>query len=168
MTYADYIILGVLAFFLIKGLFKGLINQVMSIAGMIAGLILAWKFYPPVSEFGTGAGIPQTVSMTISFILIYAAVVFIAKFLGKTLHKLAKALFLGWINRLAGAVFGFIEGLLLITILLVLVSFTPMNKELDKVREVSPVLTMMQQIAAPFSEKIDLSSPLHTDKLKNI
>ncbi|MBC8276895.1 MAG: CvpA family protein [FCB group bacterium] len=165
MIYVDYIILGVLAFFLIKGLVKGLINQVMSIAGMVAGLILAWKFYPLVSEFGTGMGIPQTVSLTISFILIYAAVVFTAKFLGKILHKLAKALFLGWINRAAGAVFGFVEGLLLITILLILFSFTPMNGELNKLRENSPVLTVMQQIAAPFSEKIDLSKPLNIDDL---
>lgn len=166
MTYVDYIILGGLAFFLVKGYFKGLINQVMSIAGMISGLIIAWKFYPLVSQFGTDLGIPETVSMVISFILIYAAVVFIAKFLGKILHKLAKALFLGWVNRLAGALFGLIEGLLLITILLVLISFTPLNRTMEDLKKDSPVLDFMHRIAAPFSEEIDNSKSLNLDVLQ--
>lgn len=155
MTYLDYILLAVLAVFFVKGIFKGLIRQVMSLAGMIAGLVLAWKFYPVIAVWGVKLGIHQTISMIISFAIIYVLVIVITRLLTKLLDKTIKFLFLGWINRLAGGIFGLAEGLLLIVIILVLVSFTPLEKSVRTFEPTAPVLHFMKKLSAPFASKVE-------------
>lgn len=155
MTYVDYIILGILVLFTIKGLFKGLVHQVMTLVGLIAGLLLAWQFYPVIAGIAMKIGINPLVSSVVAFIAIYIAVVVTARILAELLGKAIKFLLLGWLNKLAGGVFGLIEGLLFITIALVLISSTPLQPQIDKYRAKSPILNYMQEFAAPFSEKIN-------------
>ena len=153
MTYFDYIILGFLVVFLVKGVRQGLIKQVTAIIGLVGGLILAWKFYPLLSEWVVKAGIHPTVSAVISFAVIYIAVAVVVKIFGSALDSAAKKLFLGWVNRAAGAVFGLVEGALIVVIILVLVSFTPLEIKVRKMVPTSPVLKQMKRIAEPFSAR---------------
>lgn len=154
MTYIDYIILIVIAIFVIKGYKQGLIKQVMAFIGMAAGLVIAWKFYPVVSLYGVKFGIPSTISMIISFALVFFVVLVISNLLGKFLHKALEIIFFGWLNRVTGAIFGLIEGVLLIAIIFVLISFTPLREPVLNIEGKAPVVNFMKQIASPFSEKI--------------
>jgi membrane protein required for colicin V production len=154
MTYLDITILAILLGFLIKGIAVGLLKQVFSIMGLVVGLALAWKFCPVVSDFGIRVGIHRTISMIIAFLLIYIIVASIARSLGNFAHKTVEALFLGWINRFVGGIFGLIEGVLFIVIILVLISFTPLNKQIQKMEGRAPVLQQMRKLAKPFSEKL--------------
>ncbi len=153
MTYIDYIILGVLAFFLIKGVRLGLIRQLTAIAGLACGLLLAWKFYPALSKYVASVGIHSTVSAVISFAVIYIVVAMVARALGGALNKAAKKLFLGGVNRILGGIFGLLEGALVVLLILVLVSFTPIESKLRSMASSAPVLQQMKRIAEPFSAK---------------
>ncbi len=165
MTYIDYTIIAILGLFLIKGFFRGFINQVMSIIGLAAGLFIAWKFYPFVSSFGVNIGIHPTVSMVISFILIYTIVAVITRTLGKLIDQVVKKLFLGGLNKIAGAAFGLIEGTLIIAIILILLSLTPLEAKLQKMRQNAPMLDLMQQLAKPFSAKITDAKTINPHKI---
>ena len=87
MTYVDYIILGILVLFTIKGLFKGLVHQVMTLVGLIAGLLLAWQFYPVIAGIAMKIGINPLVSSVVAFIAIYIAVVVTARILAELSDK---------------------------------------------------------------------------------
>ena len=153
LSYPDYIIIAVLIGFFVKGLFKGLIRQIMALIGMLTGWFLAWKFYPFVAAIGVKIGIPQTVSMIIAFAAIYAVVIIVTHLLTKIMDKTVKFLFLGWANRIFGGLFGLAEGVLLVIIILVLISFTPIDKALENSYPHAPVMTFMKKLSAPFSKK---------------
>ena len=154
MTYIDYIILIVIVLFIIKGYKQGLVKQVMAFIGMAAGLVIAWRFYPVVSLYGVKLGIPSTISMILSFIIIFCAVMAASNLLAKFLHKVLEIVFFGWLNRLTGAVFGLVEGVLLVAIIFVLISFTPLRESVLNIEGKAPVVDIMKKIASPFSEKI--------------
>ena len=153
MVIFDYIILALLAGFLLKGIFKGLIRQVLALGGMIAGVLLAWQFAPVVSALGIELGIPSTASMIIAFVLIYAAAAYTAKLLTSVLEKIFKVLLLNWLNRLAGGVFGLLEGILLVVIILIILSFTPLERSIQSSLPRAPVLKMMKELTEPFTRK---------------
>lgn len=153
LSYPDYIIISVLIGFFVKGLFKGLIRQIMALIGMITGWFIAWQFYPFVAAIGIKIGIHQTVSMIIAFAAIYAVVIIVTRILTKIMDKTIKFLFLGWANRISGGLFGLAEGMLLVIIILVLISFTPIDKALQNSYPDAPVMTFMKKLSTPFSKK---------------
>jgi len=111
----DVVILLFLAGFVFYGLFFGLIKMVGYLAGMIVGAWVASHFYLVFYEwfkwlfFGH-----ENVGKVISFILVLTIVsrlVGIAFYLIEKIFNLLSTIpFLKSINKLAGAIFGFVEG----------------------------------------------------------
>ncbi len=89
------------------GLWIGLIKAALSLAGLVVGVILAGRFYLPLSE--QLSFIPQAgVAKIVAFAIILIGVMVIAFVLAKLLKWAASMMMLGWVNRLGGAVFGFL------------------------------------------------------------
>jgi membrane protein required for colicin V production len=103
---AIYLILSV-----IGGAMQGLIRSVLSLLGMIIGVVLAANFYEKLATI-FGFIHNQTVANVISFVLIVGAVVIIAAIVGSALRSVIKAIHLGWVDGLGGAVFGLAMGVI--------------------------------------------------------
>ena len=117
MNWLDIVILVVVVIGIFLGLRIGIIKGVLSLAGLIIGIILAGRFYIPLSERLTF--IPQTnIAEIAAFAIILIAVLIVAGILAAVLKWAASAILLGWVNRLGGAVFGFVMGALLCSALL--------------------------------------------------
>ncbi len=105
MNWLDIVILVALAITALVGLKIGLIKAVLSLAGLILGVILAGRFYAPLSELLTF--IPRaSVAKIVAFAIILIGVMVIAGVLAMLLKWAASVMMLGWVNRLGGAVFG--------------------------------------------------------------
>jgi len=99
------------------GLRMGIIRAVLSLAGLIVGIILAGRFYTALAERLTF--IPQEgVAEVVAFAIILIGVMVIASVLARLLKWAASAVMLGWVNRLGGAVFGLVMGALFCAALL--------------------------------------------------
>jgi membrane protein required for colicin V production len=113
----DILIISVLAFALIRGLFKGFIVSVFSLVGWIVALLMANAYATTaagyISNFGDISG---RFSFILSFILIVIAVVLVFHFLAKMLKSIAKAILLGWLDKLLGAAFSFCKYLLILSL----------------------------------------------------
>ncbi|MBA3046909.1 CvpA family protein [Patescibacteria group bacterium] len=111
----DTILLIILAGFVFYGLFFGLIRAVGSLAGVIAGAWLASIFYIDAFElaenlfFGYDT-LGRAVTFIVLFTIINRLVCFGFSLLDKTYNIISIIPFLKTINRLGGAVFGFLEG----------------------------------------------------------
>ena len=107
MNGLDIVLLVILAVSTVIGLKTGLIKAVLSLVGMIIGVILAGNYYVLLSErltFIPHAGTAKIVAFAIILIVIMVIAAMLARFL-----KWATSLMLlGWVNRLGGAVFGLI------------------------------------------------------------
>ena len=112
MNWLDIVIIVAIAIFTFLGLRAGIIKAVLSLAGLIVGVILAGRYYVPFSE--QLSFIPQdSVAKIVAFIIILVVVMIIARVLASLLGKLASLVMLGWVNRVGGAIFGFLLGSIL-------------------------------------------------------
>jgi len=109
MNWLDVVIIAILIISTILGLRTGIIKAVLSLAGLIIGVILAGRYYAPLAE--QLAFIPQAgVAKIVAFAIILIGVMVIAGVLASLLKWAASIVMLGWINRLGGAIFGLVLG----------------------------------------------------------
>ena len=109
MNWLNIVIIVALAISTFLGLRTGIINAVLSLAGLIVGVILAGQFYVPLSE--QLSFIPQAgVAEVVAFAIILIGVMVIAVVLARLLKWAASVVMLSWVNRLGGAVFGLVLG----------------------------------------------------------
>ena len=111
MNWIDIVIAIYLILSVIGGAMQGLIRSVLSLLGMIIGVVLAANFYEKLATI-FGFIHNQTVANVISFVLIVGAVVIIAAIVGSALRSVIKAIHLGWVDGLGGAVFGLAMGVI--------------------------------------------------------
>lgn len=120
MNYID-IVLGILLLFAaINGFRKGLISELASLAALILGIWGAIEFSDITSEF-----IVENLNWTsehlniISFAVTFVVIVILVHIVGSVVNKLVDTIMLGFVNKLAGLVFGILKSALILSIILV-------------------------------------------------
>jgi membrane protein required for colicin V production len=129
MNWIDYTILGVLALSVLIGLWRGLVSEVLSLAGWIVAFWAAWTFGPLVA-----ARLQHSISLPGARILVGYGLCFVVVLIaGALLRLIARRLLwstgLGGLDRLLGMLFGFARGVLLVTLVVFLASFTALTRE---------------------------------------
>jgi len=125
MNWLDLLIVGILAWFTFRAFTNGLIREVVSLLGLIAGVALAGAFYDDLSANLEFVIEDATTRRLIAFGAIFIGTTVAGMVIAAVLHTAASMLFLGPLDRLGGAAFGLVKGLLLVQILLVAVSVFP-------------------------------------------
>jgi membrane protein required for colicin V production len=126
MTWIDWAIVIVIALSVLGGLKQGFFRSVCSLGGLLLGLVLAAWNYARVAALLMPLVRIEPVADTIGFVLIALLVMALAGILGTVLAKALHQIGLGCLDRLAGAAFGLFQGVLLVTLcILVAVAFYP-------------------------------------------
>lgn len=117
MNTVDIIIAVILLFGLVKGFMKGLFIEITSLVGLVLGVYGALHFSFYLSDIlkenvSWDQSMIQIVAFAGTFLVILLALVF----LGKALTKIAETMFLGFFNKLLGAVFGVLKYALILSI----------------------------------------------------
>ena len=111
MNWVDLVLLGVFAVFGLRGFFRGLFREVLSLAGLITGFLLAARYGAVAAQFVAqqwqwsplllkGAG----------FVAIFFVIYFAFSLTGWLLHRSEKMLFLQTVNRAGGVAMGVVKG----------------------------------------------------------
>ena len=122
MSVIDIVIILPIIWGLYKGFTKGLIVEVASLLALLAGIWGAMKFYKFTAEI-----IEQNIDgfekylPIIAFAITFIGIVIGIHLLAKIIDKLVKAVALGIVNRIAGAIFGGLKFLLIISAFLVII-----------------------------------------------
>jgi membrane protein required for colicin V production len=126
MTLVDWAVIIILVCAVLGGLAQGFFRSVCGLLGVILGLVVAaWNYFRVAAFFLPLVRIPA-IANTIGFLLIALLVMGLIGLIGNLLAKTFRLLGLGWLDGLAGAVFGFFQGVLFIVIgILVVVAFFP-------------------------------------------
>ncbi len=131
MNIFDIIIIFVISLCLIRGLFRGIVREVSSIVGVVAGFYGAYNYFPMISPYFTkwisNPGYRNLLSFFILFCLILIAISLIATLIRYFLN----IVFLGWVDRLCGMIFGGAKGILIVSVLfIILTTFLPRNSSI--------------------------------------
>ena len=134
MNGIDIAILVILCGFLLKGLLRGLLKEVCSLAGLFVGAFLAFRYHGSLAEaLLKQVDLPAEIAVAITFTVLFLATMIFFMVLGFLLSRIVKLLFLGGFNRLIGGFFGLSQGVLLLAVLLFALSLRPLPWGMDKV-----------------------------------
>ena len=126
METLDIIIIALVAIAAIMGIFKGFINQFVSIAAILLGTWCAFKFAGfltlKVADW-FNLDIAQNTLHIIMFIVIFILVLILAQIIGKVLEGLIKLSMLGWLNRILGLLFGALKAIIILGIVAYIVNY---------------------------------------------
>jgi len=115
MGLLDVILLIIIGGFVLYGFWVGLIQAFGALVGTIFGAAIAGHFYEPLALWANGrfAGdlnVEKIVAFILVFILANRLIGLIFYIIGKMFKFITALPFLSSINRLAGAIFGLLEG----------------------------------------------------------
>jgi membrane protein required for colicin V production len=154
MALIDWLILVVLLVSVLSAAKNGFLLEVFSLAGAILGLVLASWNYQRLLPWIAGWIHSVPVAEAVSFLLIALGVMLLAGLLGRTIRWSVHSIGLGWADRFLGALFGFVKGFVLVTIVvLVVAAFFPRAAWLQQSRFAPGFLTAAHRasIVAPDS-----------------
>ncbi|MFA6272846.1 MAG: CvpA family protein [Patescibacteria group bacterium] len=117
MTYIDIILIVLLGGFVFSGFKGGFIYSFGSFLGVIIGAFVAGIFYEPLAEvMGNGADWANIIAFLGIFFVVSQLIGIISYTISKALKLLLMFPFLIIINKVGGLIFGFIEGVLFLSI----------------------------------------------------
>jgi membrane protein required for colicin V production len=126
LTWVDYAIVIAVTLSVLVGLSQGFFRSVCALGGLILGLAVAAWNYAIVAAPINGLLHAEEASNIIAFILIAMLVMIVTGILGTLLHKTFQKIGLGCLDRLGGAIFGFFQGVVLVTlVILATIAFYP-------------------------------------------
>jgi membrane protein required for colicin V production len=131
MGIIDIVLGALLVFGLIRGLQNGLFVELASLVSFFVGIYVAVKFsYIVGNMLGDSITSSAKTGKVVAFVITLAAVVIAIHLLAKVFSGIASFVFLGWLNKLGGAVFAVIKTTLLVGIVLSLFQKVNVNNML--------------------------------------
>jgi membrane protein required for colicin V production len=126
MNLFDWFLIAMLAYSIVMAFMRGIILELFSLGGLIAGILLAsWNYNHVAALLGHLISTPA-IAQILSFSLIVIGVMVLSTILGKALNRTAHAIGLGFFDRVFGAAFGFARGCLFgVAILIAIAAFWP-------------------------------------------
>ena len=154
MNYLDIVIAIPLVYGLVKGFTNGLIKEITGLLGLLIGVYVAINFssylHPKFAE--VLGGYEQFIPI-ISFATLFIVSVLMIKILGYGIDKLTKALALGFVSRILGAIFGFLKIVVIFSFLLVIV--TDYGLIDNETKEKSVLLQPLQDVSKIITPEIN-------------
>lgn len=154
MNAFDVAAIVIIAFCLIRGLFKGLIGELSGIIGVVAGFYGAYTYYPLISaraeEWIQNPGIRNLTA----FFLLFCAILIIVSLISILIRKFLNLVFLGWMDRIFGLVFGAAKGLLIVSVIFIMIThFLPKGSTLISGSKLSPHVSQISKSMTLFVSK---------------
>jgi membrane protein required for colicin V production len=113
MNGLDWVLGGIGAFCMARGIWRGAISQVFGILGVLGGFYLASHYYQNIARELSEAFPSLTGVQALSFILLFIQTWFCIGMIGYCFAKLVQKSGLGILDRLTGGFVGFIKAMVL-------------------------------------------------------
>ncbi len=151
MNWLDVVWLAIVVLFVIRGAIKGLFREAFGLIGIFVGLIVAINRYEVLGGLigGEFESIPPKIANLVGFAFIFVAVALIFGLAGIVLHKMAKFSLVKGLDRGGGFLLGAGEGVLLCSVILILLSISPISENASRWKEGSTLSPHLNKVG-PF------------------
>jgi membrane protein required for colicin V production len=147
MNILDVVIVVVMIFLVVRGIMRGFVGEIASLAGIILGIWLAIRFMTQVTallkpHLPTFSFLP-----VVSFALIFLGVLIACNLLGWGLRVLFKKTSLGWLDRTLGAGLAVVKGVVIAYLGIVIITvYLPPSAPVIAESRMAPVVTASFQV----------------------
>jgi len=165
MNYLDIVIAIPLLYCIIKGFNNGIIKEITGLLGLIVGVYVAINFSSYLHpKFDEVLGAYEQFIPIIAFATLFIVSVLTIKILGYIINKFTKALALGFVSRVLGAIFGFLKVVVIFSFLLAIVTDYDL---IDKnIQEESVMLKPIQEVSELITPEINRHKTTILDKVE--
>lgn len=130
VSLTDWVLLGVLLASMLVGFWRGLVYEVLSLAGWVAAFVVAQWLAPDVVVWlPMVQGAPQSIQYAVAFAVVFVATVFVAGFVSWLIKKLVETVGLRPVDRTLGGIFGLARGVVLLLALTVVLQLTGVSRD---------------------------------------
>ena len=160
----DVLVLVIISFCMIRGYFKGLIREISGIIGVVVGFYGANTYYPLLTPYlETLIKTPGARSL-ICFFVLFCGILILIGLLAALIRKFLSLVFLGWVDRFFGLVFGTAKGGLIVSVLFIMMmtfipdtQFLSGSKTAPYVSRVANAMTLFlsQNMKTDFSKHLE-------------
>jgi len=152
MNWLDVVIVFGVAWFTATAFMAGLIRELVTLVATFLAIAVAGLYYDDLATDVLVFINSTDIARAVSFLVLLGSVFFMGQLAAYFLRRTVSLLMLGWADHLAGAVFGFLKGILIVEILLILfVTYPQLN--LDEVIDGSALAPFFLEVF-PFLLKI--------------
>ncbi|MDW8468331.1 MAG: CvpA family protein [Burkholderiales bacterium] len=129
MTWLDYAVGGVLAVSVAVGLWRGLVREIVSLAGWVMAFLAANLLAGPLA-----AHVPQEIPSPelralAAFVAVFVATLVLASLAALLLSRLVRAVGLGGVDRALGALFGAARAAVVLAVFALLAGLTSLPRQ---------------------------------------
>ncbi len=125
----DWLALIVVLASLLLGLWRGLLYEVLALAGWVVAFVAARWAAPVVGGWLPMGESPEPLRYAVGFALVFIATAFLCGMLASLARRAARAVGARPVDRMFGALFGVLRAGLLLLLLAALVVMTPLRNE---------------------------------------
>ena len=137
----DLVLIGILLGSVIWGIFRGMVREVLGLMSWAVSLWLAWRYGNLMGGYLVTLLNSEQISLYVGFAAVFLISIFAFTVISKMVHTQFRVTGLTLMNRLFGAMFGVVRGLVLSALLLFLLEYSPATEtKWYRQSELSPYL----------------------------
>jgi membrane protein required for colicin V production len=133
MNWIDILIVATIAGFVLAAYAAGLVREFVTFLAAVFGIVLAGLLYDDLAADVLVFMDDEDAAEAVSFLILVGAVYLFGQIVASLLSRTASLLMLGWLDKVGGAFFGFIKGLLIVQVLLIIFAGYPSLKLNDDI-----------------------------------
>ena len=164
MNFLDIIILVILVLMAIGGFQKGLIISLTSLIALVLGIYVAMYFSDFMTEFlQVTFSIYSRYLSLVAFALTFMLVVVLVNVVGKIVEKFVDILMLGIFDKIAGAAFGVLKGVFILSVIIMILNYFHLTDKWIKkeAREKSKMFLTVESVVPFLYQRLDFLRELN-------
>jgi len=134
MNWLDVVILIILVGFTVAAFRAGLIREVVTLVAVVLGILIAGHYYDDLADDVLLFIKNDKAAKVIAFLSLFGSIALLGQLAAFLMKRAVSVLLLGWVDHLAGGVFGLLKGLVLVELFLMLFATYPylgLDKAID-------------------------------------
>lgn len=126
MSWLDLLILGVIALSALISLIRGFVKESISLLSWIAAGIVAFRYFSPMAALLEPYLADSTIRSMAAFAILFISTLIVGAIINFIMSQLVSKTGLSGTDKALGVVFGGARGVLIVTMIVLLASLTPM------------------------------------------
>ena len=128
MTVFDYAVLTVIAASVLLGLWRGVVSELLALAAWVVAFLAARAFAAEVAGELAGHIAEPGLRLAAAYVVVFVGVLLVFTIARMLFSLLLKAVGLGLLDRMLGAAFGVLRGVLVVLAAVLVAGMTPLPK----------------------------------------
>lgn len=132
MNGVDPALAVLIAVFALRGYWRGFVRESFALLALVAGLVVAFHSAARAAvELERHLTLPPPIEAGAAFVAVFVIVYVGVNLLGVVVDRLASGRAMGWLNRIAGVLFGMGKGAAVLAFVLLFLHLFPVFRSLD-------------------------------------